>query len=53
MRLQNFLKKSHQDTTATLMTFASKTHPIGLFFLPNLELLLDFEEMACQAQKGP
>jgi hypothetical protein len=32
MRLQNFLKKSHQDTTATLMTFASKTHPIGLFF---------------------
>ena len=24
-----------------------------LVFLPNLELLLDFEEMACQAQTGP
>ena len=47
MRLQNFLKKSHQDTTATLMT------SYWLVFLPNLELLLDFEEMACQAQKGP
>ena len=32
MRLQNFLKKFHQDTTATRMVSASKTHPIGLFF---------------------
>lgn len=32
MRLQSFLKKSHQDTVATRMISASKTYSIGLFF---------------------
>ena len=53
MRLQSFLKKSHQDTAATRMISASKIYSIGLFFCSIWNFYQIPKEWVPQAQKIP